>query len=291
MNKSLNILISILGLIVFAVLLLAIYISSSAITNIAIPQEATPTLPLLPSIAISAGVLIAILSFLRERKRIELEREKHLSEVMLSSAREGFHNVVNLLSDKNNDRVTWIRATRTLLKSIELQDLIKSPEYILAYQLEAEKTRNELYSILSFENSDGEPQPLPPQFFYGINDWATCETLDEAAIKSTKMGEAYLVIIDQVPPQAKLKKLSTPSVVAIYDFMEFPKDYKDPLKKIELWGKDWDNSFFNDQGAKRYVAHTQMYYAVDGKLFEINKKSVKEVSPRNGTTSCPPGKA
>ena len=101
------------------------------------------------------------------------------------------------------------------------------------------------------------------------------KTLDEAAIKSSKMGEAYLVTIDQVTPQSKLKPLSTSSVVAIYDFIEFPKDYKDPLKKIILWGKEWDNSLLIDQGARRYVAHTQMYYAVDGKLIERNKEKEK----------------
>ena len=53
---------------------------------------------LLPGIAVSVGVLIAALTFVRERGKTEMERRRHVSEVLLAQASEGFKTVVDLLS-------------------------------------------------------------------------------------------------------------------------------------------------------------------------------------------------
>ncbi|MCF7820897.1 MAG: hypothetical protein K9M17_00485 [Mariprofundaceae bacterium] len=272
MQKTLIILMFILALIILATLIASLSGSYILIGNADL--ELSKRLALLPSVAISAGVLVAILTFSREKNKQETERQRHESKVFLERASHGFAAAIDLLSDQNNDRVTWIRASRTLLKAVELKNQITTPEYQLAYELEEEQARNELYIILSIEDQvTGERKSLPPQFFYGISDWASCKTLDEAAVKASNNIEAYSVTIDEVPPQSSLKPLARRSITAIFDFIEDPENYTDPLDSVEDWDENWDSSFGINQGARRYVAHTKQKHAVDGKLHEYNKAS------------------
>ena len=273
MQKLLTTCIVILALAVLSVLVAALFGSYTLVfdplNNLSISQR----LSLLPAIAISAGVLVAILTFARERKKQELERQRHMSEVFLERVKDGFKTVIDLLADQNNNRATWVRAARTLLKSVELKTQISSEEYKVAYELEEERARNELYTILSLvDKQTGERVPLPPQFFYGIDDWRTCNSLDDAAIKASSGAVVYSVTIDEVPPQAYLKPLSPKSVIGIFDFVEYPKTYNDPLKSIVDWDDNWEDSHGTDQGARRYIAHTKQKMAVGGKLYDIEKK-------------------
>jgi hypothetical protein len=274
MQKILTTLIVILAFAVFAVLIAALLGSYTLIINPQSDLNISQRLSLLPTIAISAGVLVAILTFARERKKQELERQRHMSEVFLERVKEGFNTVIDLLSDQNNNRVTWVRAARTLLKSVELKTQIASEEYKVAYELEEERARNELYTVLSLvDEKSGERIPLPPAFFYGIDDWRTSNSLDEAAIRASSNAVAYSITIDKVPPQAHLKPLSAKSVIAIFDFVEYPKIYNDPLKSVSDWDDNWESSHGIDQGARRYVAHTKQKIAVDGKLHDLKNKS------------------
>jgi len=156
-------------------------------------------LSVLPAISISAGVLIAILTFAREHKKNEEERERNSSKVFLERAIVGFDEVVNLLSDKNNNRIIWIHAARTLLQAIELGRQIKNVEYKKAFQLHVEQTRAKLYQVLSFE---GLGKSLPPNFFYGSPYWEENSlkqiTLDDAAIRASDKMTAYTVSIDSM---------------------------------------------------------------------------------------------
>ena len=274
MQKFLTTLIVILAFAVFAVLLAALFGSYTLIFcslgNLNISQR----LSLLPTIVISAGVLVAILAFARERKKQELERQRHMSGVFLERVKDGFNATIDLLSDQNNNRATWVRSARTLLKSLELKTQIVSEEYKVAYALEEERARNELYTALSLvDEKSGERKPLPPAFFYGINDWRTCNSLNDAAISASSSAVVYSVTIDEVPPQPHLKPLSVKSVIAIFDFIEYPNTYNDPLKSVGDWDDNWADSYGIDQGARRYVAHTKQKVAVGGELHDLTKKS------------------
>lgn len=269
MQKLLTTLIVILALAVLSVLIAALVGSYALVFDPPSNLDISQRLSLLSAITISAGVLVAILTFARERKKQELERQRHMSEVFLERVKDGFKSVIDLLSDQNNNRVTWVRAARTLLKSVELKSKISSEEYKVAYELEEERARNELYTILSsVDQNTGERIPLPPQFYYGIADWRTCKSLDEAAVKASSNAVAYHVTIDEVPPQAYLKPLSQKSVIAIFNFVEYPEAYDDPLKSVSDWNDNWDTSRGIDQGARRYIAHTKEKLAVDGKLYD-----------------------
>jgi hypothetical protein len=102
----------------------------------------TSVASLLSSIAISSGVLIAILTFARDRERLAREREENRSKILLDQAIDGIDEVLELLKDKNNNRVIWVRAARVLLDATSLGKQIKAPEYIKAYRLYEDKMRN-----------------------------------------------------------------------------------------------------------------------------------------------------
>ncbi|MEN6472790.1 MAG: hypothetical protein ABFD81_02150, partial [Syntrophaceae bacterium] len=72
----------------------------------------------------------------------------------------------------------------------------------------------------------------------------------------------------QVIQESSLRQLAPKSVVAIFDFLEYPNDYIDPLKSIQLWIENWESSLGPSQGAKRYVAHAETTSAFDGELFK-----------------------
>ncbi len=274
MQKLLTTLIVILALAVLSVLVAALFGSYILVFDTSGGLDISQRLSLLPAITISAGVLVAILTFERERKKQELEHQRHMSEVLLERVKDGFKTVIDLLSDQNNDRATWVRAARTLLKSVELKAKITSEEYKVAYELEEERARNDLYVILSLvDQKTGERTPLPPQFFYGIDDWRMCNSLDNAAVKASSSAVAYTVTIDGVPPQTHIRSLSEKSVIAIFDFVEYPETYNDPLKSVSDWDNNWDTSHGIDQGARRYVAHTKEKIAVGGKLYDRENRN------------------
>ena len=274
MQKFLTTLIVILAFAVLVVLVAASVGTYALIVCSTSGLNLSQQLSLLPTIAVSAGVLVAILTFSRERRKQELERQRHMSEVFLERVKDGFTTTIELLSDQNNNRTTWVRAARTLLKAVELKTQIVSEEYKVACELEEERARNELYTVLSLiDEKSGERKPLPPAFFYGIDDWRTCNSLDEAAIEASSTAVVYSITIDEVSPQPHPKPLSVKSVIAIFNFIEYPEAYNDPLKSVCDWDDNWEDSHGIVQGARRYVAHTKQKVAVGGKLHDLTKKS------------------
>lgn len=272
-QKTITIAIWGLGAVVVTTLLTEIVFATSALIYPHGDSSNTINgISLIPSIAISSGVLIAILTFARERQKVEIEHQRHKSKVMLERASTALDTSIKLLRDKNNSRMIWVRAARMIRTAIDLRSEIRDPDYLRAYDLEIERARNELYDALTVESPEtSERKPLPPQFFYGIPDWNdSTKTLDEAAIKASEEVEVYTVSIDEIPPQGGLKPLSPRSVIAIYDFLEYPKVYQDPLDHVADWHEYWADSFGPDQGARRYVAHTKQKFAVGGKLHSRN---------------------
>jgi len=259
-----NILVTLLITIAIATLSLAICNIFGLVPESIIEQAKMNSLP---AIAISSGVLIASITYLRDKSSQAVTHQRKSDELYLNIARESFYEVYGLLNDKNNDRVVWVRASRLLLKTLAIKSKIKTPDIIDVFKLAEERLRNELYRSLSIKSEAySSRQPLPPQFFYGIADWETETSLDEAAKKSSSKIEAHLVEIDKNLPEPEMAPLSEKTVIAIFDFMEFPNDYDDPLPNVEEWTDNWQDSHGVEQGAKRYIAHKKTHFAVDGKL-------------------------
>ena len=260
-----------MNVLVGSLITIAIVTLAIAIMNLfgAIPENiiAPNKLVVLPAIAISSGVLIASITYLRDKTSQASDSQRKSDEIYLNLARDSFDEVYDLLKDKNNDRIIWVRASRLLLQTLALKNDIKTPDILKAFALAEERLRGELYRTLSIKTSDhSSQQPLPPQFFYGIEDWETETSIDEAAIKSKSKIEAHRVVIDKNLPESDFRPLSQKTIIAIYNFLEFPENYDDLLPKVEDWTDNWQDSHGTDQGAKRYVAHHKEHYVVNGKL-------------------------
>ena len=228
---------------------------------------------LLPSVAVSLGVLIAAFAYVREHLKKKEDMQRNTSAILFNQAEKGFDEVLKLLQEKPNDRIIWIRAARALLKAEALGAEIKSPEFCKAFTLLTERIRNDLYLLLTeADPKTGARKSLPPQYFYGIDDWKNVPSLDEAAIKASNRFEVYSVTIDNIPPEVGFKPLSEHSIIAIYNFIEYPSDYHDPLKSIKGWDSNWEDSNGAFAGPSRYIAHRKKKHAVDGKLYEREQK-------------------
>jgi hypothetical protein len=235
-------------------------------------------LSLLPGISISCGGMIAVLAFFRDRGHQSADRQRKSDEVYLKIANDAFNEVYNLLKDRNNDRIIWVRASRLLLKAISLKNKLITDDVKSAFSISEEQLRGELYRVLSYKKSEKKnPEPLPPQFFFGIEDWDSEKSLDNAALKSRSNMVVSRVIIDENIPDPSQKPLAIKSVIAIFDFLKFPEDYDDPLETVQDWNDNWEDSNGIFQGAKRFVHHTKRYFVINGKLFDKTaNKSFKQ---------------
>jgi hypothetical protein len=227
----------------------------------------------LSSFVVSSAALVALLTYRREKKRIGRELEERRSRFFFDQASVGLEEVYNLLKDQNNDRIIWLRAARDLLHSINLSKQISATEFKEAYRLVEEKIRHKLYLALSvYDGETKERKALPPQFFYGLIDWQVDRSLDETAKLASQKFIAQNVSIDKVLRRPTTRPLAEESVVAIYDFLEYPKEYKDPLNSITVWRGHWDFGqnigLGIDQGARRFVYHKLRHNAIDGKLYK-----------------------
>jgi len=233
----------------------------------------------IPAIAIGSGVLIAILTFQndqvksvrqrirrekedRERdKRNQEERNRNHSQVFLERAIIGFDESVELLKIGHGqkcpepNRVTWIHAAMTLLHAQEIGSQINSPEYKKAYELEVNRTRGKLHQILQCPHHETYMMvPLPAHFFYGLldwhNRWAKKTEIDEIAKMANNQPSSD---VDGMPTINTLK-LDPNSIVAIYDFMRFPKDFPDLVSQVIVWDKPWSEALdYDGRGAREYV--------------------------------------
>ena len=99
--------------------------------------------------------------------------------------------------------------------------------------------------------------------------------LDDVAKQASSKIKVGDVSIDHIREEPHSTPLSENSVVAIFNFMEYPTEYDDPLKKVILWDDDWESSFGVSQGAKRFVSHRENHTAFNGKLFPKNADAKK----------------
>lgn len=232
-----------------------------------IPFIDVNNLHLLPGISISCGAIIATLAFFRDRQYQKKLDDRKSDELYLNIARDSFNEVYDLLKDQNNDSLIWIRASRLLLHTLNLKPKIKTNNIIEAFEVAEEKLRTELYRTLTITDEKHKiKQPLPPQFFYGISDWSTEKSLDEAAIKGGSKTVVSSVNIHQNIPESGATQLAAKTIIAIYDFLEFPHNYTDPLENIKAWDENWKSSCGVTQGAKRFLAHVNEHYVINGKL-------------------------
>ena len=232
-----------------------------------------PLLAFLTFLGVLWTISITYEQFNNQKQRQDIEDTDKRSLFFFEQAKLGLEEVYDMLKDKNNDRVTWVRAARDLLRARSIGKAITVQEYQEAYRLTEEKIRHKLYLALTiYDQKTHNRNPLPPQFFYGVQNWDVVRPLDEVAKEVSQQVQVYGISIDQTVPQSNTLPLAAKSVIAIYDFLEYPTDYDDPLKTVEKWSDNWEDSSGVSEGAKRFVYHVTHNTAIGGKLFPLKDK-------------------
>jgi len=173
---------------------------------------ASDRLKFLPYFVVSVAAFIALLTYLREKAKLRNEIEEKRSKIFLELAKEGLEGAYNMLKDQNNNRITWVRASRDILHALNLAKEIKTSQYLEAYRLFEEKIRHKLYLALTMlDEKTGARQPLPPQFFYGVADWKGAKNLDEVAKETSAQIKVGSVSIDQ-----NIISLNIPKIMMIH---------------------------------------------------------------------------
>lgn len=194
--------------------------------------------------------------FLNESSKIA-DKQSLRSKFFLERSLSGLEHVVNLLNDRNNDRRKWISAARILQQSLELSKSLTENEHKSILQVEMDRYRHQLWEILNPHN-----EQITPAFFYGCIDPGL--DIDEAGRQSSlpKVGE----------PQSMLSSghhLSEQSLFAIWDFMEFPEDYADPLR--DTFSQEQTQSLrLRHRPMYDYLEHRHSYRSVAGKLHKFS---------------------
>jgi hypothetical protein len=233
----------------------------------------SPLLSFLTFVGVLWTISITYEQFNNQKSRQEIDDSDKRSVFFFEQAKSGLEEVYDMLKDQNNDRVTWIRAARDLLRARTIGKSITVKEYQEAYRLTEEKARHKLYLALStYDPTMHSRKPLPPQFFYGVQNWNVVRPLDEVAKDVSQKTNVYGYSIDRVTPQSSILPLDSRSVTTIYDFLEYPPDYDDPLKTVERWDDDWEDSRGINEGAKRFVYHVTHNMAIGGELLPLKGK-------------------
>lgn len=206
---------------------------------------------------IPAAVFAALAGvFLTEASRIS-DRSVEKSKFYLESVTNGYKEALTLLSDGNNDRVTWVSAARILDHAQSISKKITVQEHKDIHQIALKKYRHEFVQVLGFDNSSKSGA-----FFYGAGDSKV--PIDQAAADSTDptKGKNKGLLSD-------LKAISESTLYVIWQFCQSPKNIEEPLR-----GKFSDEEIENMRplwpGLHEYLTHIRAYFSVAGELHKKN---------------------
>ena len=242
----------------FIALLLVLY--ALGITPNNVQTNTTNKLQLMGALAILLSAFIASMTVMKSIKHSDEYKDNenliNNSKFYLDNIIDGLEVVYNLLKDRNNNRVIWIEAARTLENTLNLCDKVTEPAHKEILEIKLMKYRHLFYQLFTFgENKD----PLPTSFFFGIKNWDEIQDASEADRLATSESTAYIVKEYGTMPTPQLLRLHPWSIMSIFNFTKFPLDYTDPLSEDNfptLQEIDVDNYFKGMSfavGAKEYI--------------------------------------
>jgi len=226
------------------------------------------------SISVMLGVLIALIAYLTNLNWKKKDNQEAHSEFYLKRAIDGLDILHDLLKDRNNDRITWIKAARVLLDNAKVSEKITSNVHKVIYELKKDYIRHLLFMVLHPKNNiTGVFEPLPPRFFYGIEDWVDDILLDDAARASTDPVKARSVEIYKLLHTPKLSSLNEKSIVAIYEFLKYPDDYEDRLGDVKTWDLTKNECFdYLFESPWKYLKHKNEHVVHGGMCYPEDDK-------------------
>ncbi|TVP62909.1 MAG: hypothetical protein EA343_09430 [Nodularia sp. (in: Bacteria)] len=206
-----------------------------------------------------AGTFAALFGvFLNESSKIA-DKQTQRSKFFLEQSIAGFEHTVNLLNDRNNDRIKWISAARILQQSLKLSRRITENEHKSILQIQMDQYRHQLWEILNPDN-----ERITSTFFYGVNDSSL--DIQEAAKQSSLPTDG-----EPKDRLSSVHSLSEKSLFEIWSFMEFSENYADPLHNTFCQDKI-ESLRLQHPPLYEYLKHKQKYHSAAGKLHKLLDK-------------------
>ncbi|SFC70531.1 hypothetical protein SAMN05660479_02222 [Microbulbifer thermotolerans] len=205
------------------------------------------------------------------------KRERETSQFYLDICLDNYEIFYKTLDGLNNVRVDWIYAARLLLETKELENEIIYKEHRRVLDVKKMKVRHDLlnqYQIIDHETNT--ESPLPVSFFYGVENWRDyIDSPDDAAYEAFRRDRPATFGEHEVSRIERLPMLSEHSVYIVFEFLAWPDDYDDPLRKHK-YPSEWPNDVknFQGEGAYKYAKHRQEYVHPE---FGISKKAQEKI--------------
>ena len=200
--------------------------------------------------ALPAGVLLALAGHLFTQSKSLADAEEKRSSFNLDGFRQATEHAYSLLVDRNNNRVKWIEAARSLAHGEELAKAVTVAEHERVLELERLKYRGLFSQLL-----DGQPAT----FFYGVPP--LYPTLDEAAqASSAREQKSGRMIV------SSSHELDEASIRMIWQATGWPKSYDDPLG-TPFAPSDLGSVMMLFPELHRFLEHRRTWASAAGKLF------------------------
>lgn len=212
--------------------------------------------PLLPGwivdalkLAVPAGLLVALGGNLLTQAKNAAEAAEKRSAFYLDSALNAYEQARVLLTEGNNDRVTWIEAARCLGHAKALSEDVTTHAHRRVLELNRLKYRGAFHQVLASRTAS---------FFYGVED---SRDLDSAARASTAPEER-----NGRATTSTASELDEASIRMVWEAAQWPADYEDPLGQ----------RFSDSERARllvlfpelhRHLEHRRRWHSASGQLF------------------------
>lgn len=208
------------------------------------------------NIATALVLFVAAGAFIWQIISHRQERRYTNSSFALKSALASFDETVKLLSDDNNDRVTWIAAARILRRAVDISTKITEAVHLDVLEVQIERYRRVFGEILGFDDLH-----KTAAFFYGSENPSA--DIEEAAKESTskkKTGRGERPVLKNIPESA---------LWTLWEFAQYPINYEDPIKE-----RFPDHKIASPEirvmwpGLYDYISHIRKYTSANGKLIK-----------------------
>jgi hypothetical protein len=175
------------------------------------------------NVATALALLVAACALVWQMISHRKEKAYTKSHFALQSALESYSQAVEILSDGNNDRVTWITSARIVERAHQIAERITEQVHLDVLEVQLERYRRQMANILGLDNpSKGA------WFFYGSQNPGT--DIETAARESTSG------ILTAHGKKSQLAYLSERSLATLYELAGYPTNYEDPLRGESLAG-------------------------------------------------------
>jgi len=210
---------------------------------------------LIANMATALALIVAVGVFIWQIVSRRQEKAYTKSQFGLQSALESYDLAIELLSDDNNDRVTWIAAARIVERANQISSNVTEQVHVDVLEVQRERYRRQMATILGYDDSSKSGS-----FFYGADSAIT--DIDAAAKAATQPVH--------LPRTSKgqLKYLAESSLATLYELASYPSNYADPLKVESLDPEMNIEMRSGFPGLYEYLSHRKKYESVQGSLVE-----------------------